>query len=344
MQDIADATGLTVKTVSRALSGAANVRPATRERVLAEARRIGFQRNDVAAGLRRNGQRTRTIGVMLSDLSNPFFPPLLRGIHEVAARHGYPVVVAEAQGDPSQERAAIEGLLAQRVSGLIITPTGTDFAFLESELDYGSVLVFVDSTPLGSRADSVTTSNLQSAREVVSQLIGAGHSRVAFLGHPDFGYGAPLRWRGYVEAHEAAGLPVDDALVRRGLTTAPQASEAVDDIVRSVADPPTAVFADNNRLTVGVLRSRAYAEREFALAGFDRVDFAEQFGITTVDTRPLEVGRAGAELFFERLAHPGLEYRSVHVGALVTAGGRPAFRPVGRPADATPGGVRVSGP
>lgn len=326
MQDIADVTGFTVKTVSRALSGEPNVRATTREAVLAEAMRIGFQRNDIAAGLRRTGQRMSTVGVMLSDLSNPFFPPLLRGIHAVAAEHGFPIIVAEAAGDASLERAAIEGLLAQRVSGLIVAPTGTDFAYLANELHFGSVLVFVDSTPLGSAADTVTTANDVSTHEVIAGLIARGHRRIAFLGHPDAGYGAPLRWEGYLAALREAGIEPDMSIVRRGLTAEAEATAAVDAIFAG-EDLPTAVFADNNRLTVGILKSGAYARHAFAMASFDSLDFADQFGVTTIDSRPLEVGRAGAELFFRRLAAPELPPLRAHVEAHIHWGGTPLFVP-----------------
>lgn len=326
MQDIADATGFTVKTVSRALSGEPNVKQSTRELVLAEAKRIGFQRNDIAAGLRRTGQRMSTIGVILSDLSNPFFPPLLRGIHSVAVEHGFALIVAEAAGDADQERAAIEGLLAQRVSGLIVAPTSSDYGYLENELHYGSALVFVDSSPLGSLADTVTTANESSTREVVGRLIADGHRRIAFLGHPDAGYGAPLRWRGYVRALQEGGIEVDTSIVRRGLTSDADATAAIDEI-GLIDDPPTAVFADNNRLTVGVLQSDAHLRHSFTVAGFDAVDFAVQFGVTTIDSRPMEVGRAGARLFFERLADRSLPPLHAHVDARIQWGSRPTFVP-----------------
>lgn len=326
MQDIADATGFTVKTVSRALSGEPNVKESTRQLVLAEAKRIGFQRNDIAAGLRRTGHRMSTVGVMVSDLANPFFAPLLRGINSVAMRHGYPIIVAEAAGDVDQERAAIEGLLAQRVSGLIVAPTGFDFGYLANELHFGSALVFVDSTPLGSAADTVTTANESSTREVIAGLIAQGHRRIAFLGHPDAGYGAPRRWKGYVTALEAAGLTVDMSIVRRGITLESQATAAIEEICAG-GGVPTAVFADNNRLTVGVLKSHAYAALAFAVAGFDSLDFADQFGVTTIDSRPLEVGRAGAELLFRRLADPDLPPLRAHVDARVHWGREPLFVP-----------------
>lgn len=324
MQDIADATGFTIKTVSRALADEPNVRRSTRDRILAEAERLGFRRNDIAAGLRSNERTMRTLGVVLGDLANPFFPPMLRGIHEVAARHGYLVITADAQGDPAVERQSIQAILSQRVAGLVIAPTGTDFGYLAQEARFGSAIVFIDSTPLGLTADAVVTTNTAGTRAAVAHLIGRGHRRIGYLGHPPQGHGAPKRWLGYTQALRQAGLAVDDALVRRGLTTEAEACHAATGLL-GLDDPPTALFADNNRMTMGVLRSPLYAVRRPEVVGFDHFDLAPQLGISVVDSDPFRVGSAGADLLFRRLADRTQPPMQTTVRAKLIVHDRPTF-------------------
>jgi LacI family transcriptional regulator len=300
MKDISEATGLSIKTVSRALSGEPRVRPETRDRVMAEAERLGFTRNDIAAGLRSTGPAMKTIGVVLGDLANPFFPPMLRGIHSVAARHGHLVVTADAEADPAVERESIRAILAQRVAGLIIAPTGTDFGYLRQEREFGSAMVFIDSTPLGLDADAVVTTNTAGTRHGVEHLIGRGHRRIGYLGHPADGYGAPKRWLGYCQALRTAGIAVDDSIVRRDLHTEEDAGAAATELL-SGGNPPTAFFADNNRICVGILQSAGYARTRVEVVGFDNFDLAAQLGVSVIDSDPYEVGSVGAELLFRRL-------------------------------------------
>jgi LacI family transcriptional regulator len=326
MKDISEATGLSIKTVSRALTGEPRVRQETRDRVLAEAKRLGFTRNEIAAGLRSTGPAMKTLGVVLGDLANPFFPPLLRGIHAVAARHGYLVVTADAEADPAVEREAIAAILAQRVAGLIIAPTGTDFGYLRQEREFGSAIVFIDSNPLGLDADSVVTTNTAGTRRGVEHLIARGHRRIGYLGHPADGYGAPKRWLGYCQALRAAGIPLDERLVRRGLYTEDDAAAAATELL-AADDPPTAFFADNNRLCVGILQSTGYARTRAEVVGFDHFDLAAQLGVSVVDSNPYEVGRLGAELLFRRLVEPDRLPERATVRARLLVHDDPIFEP-----------------
>jgi LacI family transcriptional regulator len=301
MRDISLATGVSVKTVSRALAGEPLVRESTRALVLAEAARLGFHRNDIAAGLRSSQQSMKTIGVLLGDLANPFFPPLLRGIHAIARQRGHLVLTADAEGDPRQEKEAIQSFLAHRVDGIIIAPTGTDYGYLAHEATFGSAIVFVDSAPLGLQADAVLTTNSASTRHGIEHLLGHGHRRIGYIGLPSSGYGVPKRWDGYLAALKQADIAPDPTLVRRGLRDESEAAAAADELLCS-ADPPTALFTDNNRMTIGVLQSSSYARRPVDLVGFDHFDLAEQLGVSVIDSNPFGVGKAGAELLFRRLA------------------------------------------
>ncbi|SDT35184.1 LacI family DNA-binding transcriptional regulator [Microlunatus soli] len=305
LEDVSAATGVSNKTVSRALRGDPKVRDSTRQRIIAEADRLGFQMNDVAAGLRRKNQSMTTIGVTLGDCSNPFFAPMLRGIHSVAAEHGYLVLSADAQNDPDLEHRAIRSFFAHRVAGLIIAPIGNDLGYLANEAAFGSAIVFVDSPPpgLGESMDSVTTTNTSSTREGIDHLLARGHRRIAYLGHPRGGSGAEERWAGYLEALDTAGLTAEPELVRHDLITESDARQAAEELLGTAR--PDAIFVDNNRLCTGLLQSPAFAARRLDVVSFDRFPLAASFGISVIDSDPYDVGREGAQLLFDRLAEPG---------------------------------------
>jgi LacI family transcriptional regulator len=131
-------------------------------------------------------------------------------------------------------------------------------------------------------------------------LLGRGHRRIGYLGHPRAGSGALERWRGYEQALREAGLAVDPALVRTGLLTEDEATAAADDLMAQ-PDPPTAVFTDNNRLCIGLLLSERCAGVELDILSFDDFPLSARFGISVIDSNPYEVGRTGATLLFERL-------------------------------------------
>lgn len=303
LQDIAEATGVSIKTVSRAVRGDGPVKEATRVRILAEADRLGFQVNDIAAGLRRKDRSMATVGVTLGDFTNPFFAPMLRGIHSVAAQHGHLVLSGDAQNDGELEHRVIRQFFAHRVAGLIVAPIGADLDYLAEEASYGAAIVFVDSPPpaLGGLLDAVTTTNEQTTFEGVRMLLERGHRRIGYLGHPRSGSGALERWRGYQRALESAGIPLDMRIVRDGLVTDDEATTAADAMLGS-PDAPTAVFTDNNRLCTGLLLSDAYERQPIDLLSFDDFPLAPRFGVSVIDSNPYEVGRVGAQLLFERLA------------------------------------------
>jgi len=326
LQDVAAATGVSIKTVSRALRGEGPVREETRARVTAEAERLGFQMNDIAAGLRRKNQTMSTVGVTLGDVANPFFAPMLRGIHSIAEEHGHLVLSADAQNDEAVERRAIRRLFAHRIAGLIIAPIGQDLGYLEGEASFGAAIVFVDSPPPGldGLMDAVTTTNEQSTGEGIEMLIARGHRRIAYLGHPRSGSGALERWVGYQKALEKAGIPLDMSLVRAGLVTEGDAQAAAEELL-SLPDPPTAVFTDNNRLCTGLLLSTGYQRQRVEVLSFDDFPLASRFGVSVIDSDPYRVGRVGAELLFDRLAHRDRPAQQVVVPAVLRARTRAEF-------------------
>jgi LacI family transcriptional regulator len=197
-----------------------------------------------------------------------------------------------------------------------------------------AALADVNAAPPGLDTDAVITTNTASTRRGVEHLIGRGHRRIAYLGHPASGYGAPKRWLGYCQALRGAGIPVDPDLVRRGLTSDAEALAATTELL-SLADPPTALFADNNRLTLGALQSPAYARTPVEIVGFDHFDLAAQLSVSVIDSDPYQVGNVGAELLFKRLADRDRPPTHASVRAHLIVNDAPTFAPI-RPAPTRP--------
>lgn len=325
LKDVALATGLSIKTVSRALRGEPNVAEATRKRVEAEADRLGVQVNDVAAGLRRKSQAMTSIGVMLGDFANPFFAQMLKGIDSIAAKHRHLVLTADAQYSAETERNAIRSFLAHRVAGLIIAPSGEDLSYLRTQAPYSPAVVCVDSLPLGAEdgIDSVTTTNFASTRTGVAQLIARGHRTIGYLGHPRSGGGANERWAGYLAALAEAGIEPNQTMIRHDLVTEADAAKATEQILSHTR--PDALMVDNNRLCTGVLQSTTYARLRPELLSFDNFSLAAQFGVTVIDSNPYELGRAGAQLLFDRLTNPDLPTQHVQVQAKLVTHANPIY-------------------
>jgi LacI family transcriptional regulator, galactose operon repressor len=301
MTDVANAAGVSLKTVSRVVNEEGGVRPETAALVDEAIERLGFRRNDVARALRR-GQRSRTLGLVIEDVSNPFYSAITRGVEEVARKHGLLVIAGSSDEEPDRERELIQMLCERRVDGLLIVPAGDDHRYLIPELELGMSVVFIDRPPGKLHADVVLLDNVGGARNAVEHLLAREHRRIAMIGDETTIFTAVDRFRGYCEALAGAGLEVDDTLVRLGVHDAGAAESATTELL-SLPKPPTALFAGNNRITVGALRALSRNGGDVALVGFDDVELAELLALRAcvVAYEPAELGRRAAELLALRL-------------------------------------------
>jgi LacI family transcriptional regulator len=304
MRDVAALAGVGLKTVSRVVNGETGVSPALVERVRAAIRRLDFQPNLTASTLRRNDGKTKSIGLLVQDVGNPFSSALHRAIEDVARARGVVVFAGSLDEDQARERQLASAFVARRVDGLIMVPTGNDQSYLINERRAGTPMVFVDRPPNLLDADCVMSTNLDGARAAVDHLLAHGHRRIAYLGHPLSISTGVDRYRGYTAALDRAGLELDPTLVRHDLSTIEQASGALTDLL-SLEAPPTAVFASQNVVTVGaVVALRALAQhRRIAMVGFDDILMADLLepALTLVVQDVAAIGGIAAELLFRRL-------------------------------------------
>jgi len=299
MWDVARDAGVSLKTVSRVVNGEGGVRPETAARVHEAIAALGFRRNDIARMLRQ-GRSSRTIGLVIEDVANPFYSAITRAVEELARERGYLVIASSSDEDPSRERDLIRLLCERRVEGLLVVPAGEDHRFLLPELRMGTPVVFMDRPPGNLDADAILIDNLGGARRAVEHLLAHGHRRIGMVGDLPAILTAVERRQGYVEALTAAGIGLEDRLVRLGSHDVAAAEEATRALL-ALRDPPTAIFTANNRNTVGALKAIRTAGPRTAVVGFDDFELADLLSITVVAHSPAEMGRQATELLCRRL-------------------------------------------
>ena len=302
MRDVARAAGVSLKTVSRVVNHEPGVGSGTSARVHAAIERLGFLRNDLARSLRMGGS-SATIGVVIEDLGNPCFSAIARAVERTARQHGHMVIVISSEEAPERERDSVAALVQRRVDGLVVVPSSHDHRYLRMEMDVGGPIVFVDRPPVGIEADAILLDNAGGARQGVEHLLALGHRRVGFVGGLPEVFTSRERLRGYREALAGRGLAVADGLVRLSARDVEGAMAATDELL-ALPEPPTAIFAKDNRCWVGVLRALRAHRADVAVVGFDDFELADmlQVPVTVVSHDPERMGQLATELVFARLA------------------------------------------
>ncbi|BBB01693.1 putative LacI family transcriptional regulator [Actinacidiphila reveromycinica] len=300
MKDVAARAGVGLKTVSRVVNEEPGVTPDTAARVQAAIDALGFRRNDSARLLRT--RRTASVGLVLEDLADPFYAALSRAVEDVARSHGALLFTGSSAEDPRREQELVLAFCARRVDGLVVVPAGDDHRYLLPEIAAGVATVFVDRPAGRLDADVVLTDNAGGTREGVAHLIAHGHRRIGFIGDQPGIHTAGERLRGYREAMASAGLKVRPEWYAMGPTT-PERVEAALDAMLGGAEPVTALFAGNNRVTVTAVRVLAGRPERIALVGFDDFELADVLdpAITVVAQDAPGIGRVAAQQLFRRL-------------------------------------------
>ena len=306
MREVAALAGVSIKTVSRVVNGESGVSADLVHRVEQASRQLDYHPNLAASNLRRAERKTGTVGLMLEDIANPFSSAVHRAIGDAASERGIAVLATSLDEDPARERDVAQAMILRRVDGLVIVPTGTDQSYLRSEILAGIAIVFIDRPPGFLDADTVLATNRTGAAEAVAHLITGGHRRIAFLGDLRKIATASDRYRGYVDAMKAAGLTVDERLVRTDLHTRAAAESAAHELLQLPSEvAPTALFTSQNLVTIDTVRAlrRRDLQHLVALVGFDDVELADMLdpGITVVAQDPYRMGVEAAELLFARL-------------------------------------------
>ena len=306
MRDVAALAGVALKTVSRVVNGVSTVDPELAARVHEAAEKLGYRPNLTASNLRRSDGRTHTIGMLVEDAANPFSAALMRAVENVAHDRGVLVLIGSLDEDPARERDLAIALIDRRVDGLVIVPAGRDHSYLNGERRAGTCLVFLDREPMHLDADAVISDNRYGAVKAMDHLLGAGHRRIAYLGDRVSISTAAQRFDGYMHALELArvDVDVDDKIIRHGVGTVEAAIQATEQLL-GLPDPPSALFASQNLVTIGASRALRTlgVQDSVALVGFDDFPLADMLrpGISVVAQDSEGLGRLAAEILFRRL-------------------------------------------
>lgn len=325
MREVAAAAGVSIKTVSRVVNEDPAVAPETAAAVRASIDRLRYRRNDIAKSLRR-GSTLATIGAVITDLANPFFASVARGIEDVADERGRLLVVASSEEDEARERHLVERLAGLRVEGLAIVPAGDDCRYVRAELGEGTPVVLVDRVPAELWTDGVVLDNRVGGRIATAQLLKGGSRRVAVIGDRAKIAAVAERYEGYREAMDEAGLAVAEELVRLDLHGVTEAQRATGELL-SLAEPPDAFFTLNNRMTTGALLALSAAGQDHVpLVGFDDIELAETLRkeIMLVSDSPYDMGRQAAHRLFARLDGDDSPPRRDVVAVSLVHKGRPS--------------------
>jgi LacI family transcriptional regulator len=243
------------------------------------------------------------------DQANPFYSSIARGVEEVAAEHGYLVITGNSKEHAAREHDLVSTLCRQHVAGLLVVPARHRVG---SEREARIPTVFLDRPSPAGCADTVLLDNIAGARRGVAYLIAQGHRRIGVVGDGQTLYTALERLRGYRAALAEAGIAHDDALLSLGAQDTAAAEDCAYRLLEH-SNPPSAIFALNNRACVGVLRAVTARRATVAVVGFDDLELADMITAlqAVVMHDPMEMGREGARLLFARLSGHEGPWRSV---------------------------------
>jgi LacI family transcriptional regulator len=310
---VARQAGVSVSTVSHVLNQTRFVSDVLRDRVLAAMRALDFEPNAAARML--SLKRSNTIGLIVSDIRNPFFASVARGVEDVAQEHGYTVVLCNSDETLAREAACLRALHSRQVDGVLLASAGAADEYVARLVQAGYPVVLVDRDLPDLEIPAVVLDNEGAAYSAVRHLIERGHRRIGMLSGRDSITTTIERVAGYERALREADLDVDSRLVISGNSTSEGGSIATLTLL-DLQSPPTAIFSGNNLMSIGALQAIATrgltVPDDIALAGFDDFPFpwsdAFRPHLTSVAQPTYELGRRAAEMLVRMLND--LSYRT----------------------------------
>ncbi|MBN1315022.1 MAG: LacI family DNA-binding transcriptional regulator [Anaerolineales bacterium] len=327
IKDIARAAGVSHSTVSRALSKSSLVNAETRERIIKLAAEMGYSPHSLARSLVMG--RTRSIGLVITTITDPFIAEVVQGIEDAAQNHGYTVVLCSSRGESSREMNAVDTLRSKRVDGVIVTSSRVGALYLEHLERIGVPVVLINNhnEQSGPYTFSIGVDNQHGGRIATDHLISLGHRRIAYITGPASHSDDLARLAGYRQALEEAGIPFDPSLVVPGTGRTGGGERALPLLMR-INTPPTAAFCYNDMTAIGLMQSAAALKmaipQDLAIVGFDDIPFASYIkpALTTVAQLKAEMGLQATEMVLALIGAKaenmnGFENRSIKAELIV---------------------------
>ncbi len=303
-KELAKLAGVSSGTVSNVISGSVPVSTNSRQKVLAAIRTLNYRPNLIARSLKTN--RTRTIGILVPDITIPFFPKVIRGAEWAARERGYFVVVVESEGSPERESDLIALLQSQRVDGILLVVANGEQS-LARQLEGGPPVVWLDRLPEKLKVDSVSVDDRAAAEMAVTHLLERGHRRVAILTGPLALKNEQERLNGYRQAHRKNNVTVQESLIWTSTFDQNEVVRVCQNKLMSARNRPTALFTTNGITGMGALRGIFAAglstPGDLAFATFDEWTSEQIFrpAITTIVQPAAEIGARGMQILLDRI-------------------------------------------
>lgn len=332
--DVATHAGVSTATVSRVLSNRDRVSDSLRRRVLESVRELGYRPNAVARSLR--AEATRTLGLVVSDVLNPFFTALARAVEDAAHDAGYSVILGNADERPERQDVYITQLLARQVDGLLITPAISSSGLIESAVRDGAAVVCVDRTVEGLDVPTVRSESATSTAALADHLLELGHTRIATIAGPQSTTTGRERLRAFADRLHERGASLPDEFVEIGNFQRASGHAAMTRLLALPA-PPTAVFVADNLMALGALEAIHHAGltvgADVGLASFDDSPWFELVSppLTAIAQPTVELGRAAVTLVLDVIAGRPTSSRMLSSRLVVRGScGEPEWRAPGR--------------
>jgi LacI family transcriptional regulator len=314
--EVAKSAGVSPATVSRVVGNYGYVSEKTRQKVQAAVKEMGYRPNTIARSMVTKS--TRTIGLVVTDITNPFFAQLARGVEAITWQNGYTLILANSDEDSERERAIIRALQEKQVDAFIIVPASSKNAsHLEELVASRAPVVLLDRGVKNLVVDSVMVDNEEGAYQAVTHLIKLGHSRIGIiLDNPDITTNEE-RLSGYQRAITAHGLQMEKGLIQSCQYTRQSAYELVHGMLQT-PDRPTALFTTNNFMTIGAIKAVNEAglniPKDIALVGFDDLEWNQLNSpqLTAVAQPVTEMGNLAGQRILARIKNentPAMEIR-----------------------------------
>ena len=305
IKEIAKVTGVSTATVSRVLNGSEKVREVTAKRVLEVVDQLNYRMDHVARRMKVKSSESLIIGLIITDIGNPFFSDIVKGVEDMAFRNKHILMICNTNESPEKELFFLNSMLSEKVSGVIIVPTNGNAQYFEM-LDQDDLpMVMVDRCPENLNIDTVSINNVAGGYLATQLLIKNGHKRIGIVCGISGLSNTIGRYEGYVKALAEANIPVSEDLITYGNYVESGGQEAMNKLI-SLENPPTAVFSTNNLMTLGCIKEiykrKLTIPSDVALIGFDDSTWAEVLipPLTTIKQPGYEIGVNAAELLFKR--------------------------------------------
>jgi DNA-binding LacI/PurR family transcriptional regulator len=304
IKDIARAAGVSHSTVSRALADSPLVKEETKQRICKLAQEMGYSPSAIARGLVT--KRTRTIGLVVTTIADPFVAEVVRGVEEPALDRGYNIVLCNSNAQPQRELAAVSALHEKRVDGIIVSASRVGDLYLPMLVETGVPIVLVNNEHSGRYVYSVVTDDEAGGRLATEYLLDLGHNRIGYISGPDMSSTNVNRLRGYKRALEARGLIPDPRWIVPGNGDAQGGEEGMARLL-SLPVPPSAVFCYNDMTAIGALlaarRLGWVVPDQVSVIGYDDISFAAYTNpaLTTMEQRKYEMGSLAMRMMLDLL-------------------------------------------